>query len=267
MDFHVHTSFSMDCLVPMEDMARYAMEKRGQKAICFTDHIDLDHPYKPFDVDGESYLKKITAVQSRYPAIKLYAGLEIGYTKETHQRLVEKVQSVPLDYVLLSRHVVNGVDPVDIYCYFSGKTRLQAYREYLLAVLESVTAFPDYDAVAHIGYVIKNAPYKKEEIPLLLEDLPDIWEEILRFLAQNGKALEINTSRYEAMLDGIPGFDVVRRFKELGGEWVILGSDAHAPAGIAQGFDACMARLSDLGYRYLAAFSQRKLVPLALNKV
>ena len=122
MDFHVHTSFSMDCLVPMEDMARYALERRGQKMICFTDHIDLDHPYKPFDVDGDTYLRKIASVQERFPGIKLLAGLEIGYTAPTHDRLVEKAASVPLDFILLSRHVINGIDPLDIYSYFSGKS-------------------------------------------------------------------------------------------------------------------------------------------------
>ena len=61
------------------------------------------------------------------------------------------------------------------------------------------------------------------------------------FLIENGKALEVNTSRWRRFGDGMPGRDILARHRELGGALLTLCSDAHATASAAHGFAAALA--------------------------
>ena len=45
-DYHVHTAFSCDSEVPMEEMIKTGINK-GLTEIAFTDHVDFDPRY-PF---------------------------------------------------------------------------------------------------------------------------------------------------------------------------------------------------------------------------
>lgn len=42
-DFHMHSTFSADCEVPMEEMVQAGI-KQQLKKICFTEHIDYEYP-------------------------------------------------------------------------------------------------------------------------------------------------------------------------------------------------------------------------------
>lgn len=63
-DFHMHSTFSADCEVPMEEMVQAGI-KQQLKKICFTEHIDYEYPDPSitFDVDLDQYeneIKKMT---------------------------------------------------------------------------------------------------------------------------------------------------------------------------------------------------------------
>ena len=94
---------------------------------------------------------------------------------------------------------------------------------------------------------------------------PDVVDAILKKLAQDGKALEINTS---GLKNGgsapIPGPDIVRRFIELGGEFVMLGSDAHYAEYVGYEFDRARRMALECGAKYTLSFEQRHGTPIAL---
>ena len=122
-----------------------------------------------------------------------------------------------------------------------------------------MTQFPDYDALAHIGYVFKFVG-SRDFPPLCCADAPDLMDAILRVLIERGKALEYNTSRWDVFEDGMPGRDVLARYRELGGELVTVGSDAHEEDRVAKGFAQAADALAALGFRYIATYERRKLV-------
>ena len=95
---------------------------------------------------------------------------------------------------------------------------------------------------------------------LRYDDAPDLIDAVLRVLVQNGKALEYNTSRFDVFADGMPGRDVLARYRELGGELVTVGSDAHEEDRTAKGFIEAAEALTELGFSYIATYEQRKLV-------
>ena len=81
---------------------------------------------------------------------------------------------------------------------------------------------------------------------------------ILKLLIDNEKALEVNTGGFNKGLDHPnPREEILKRYKELGGELITIGSDAHRPEDIGFAYDRTEALLKDLGYKYYAVYKQR----------
>ena len=58
--------------------------------------------------------------------------------------------------------------------------------------------------------------------------------------------------------------DILLRFKELGGEFISLGSDSHDPGRTGDNFLYYAEFVKSLGFRYLTHFESRCPVPLPL---
>ena len=79
-DYHIHTDFSDDCCVPMEEMIKAAIEK-GLLELAVTDHYDPDYADRnfPFEIDFPNYYEKLNEFADRYKKrIKVIKGIEIG---------------------------------------------------------------------------------------------------------------------------------------------------------------------------------------------
>ncbi|MDI9488460.1 MAG: histidinol phosphate phosphatase, partial [Bacillota bacterium] len=50
----------------------------------------------------------------------------------------------------------------------------------------------------------------------------------------------------------------LKRYKELGGEIITIGSDAHLPQHLCYDFDKAEALLKNLGYKYYTIFKEGK---------
>jgi histidinol-phosphatase (PHP family) len=75
------------------------------------------------------------------------------------------------------------------------------------------------------------------------------------------KGIEFNTGGIRYKLDNVfADINIFRRYKELGGEKICLGSDAHATVNIADGFKEATELLKDIGFKYLVHFENRKAV-------
>ena len=78
-------------------------------------------------------------------------------------------------------------------------------------------------------------------------------------LAERGKALEINTSGLRGPIgETSPTLKYVKRFRELGGEYVTLGSDAHVTNHLGCAIPARQELLRDCGFRYFTTFDRMK---------
>jgi histidinol-phosphatase (PHP family) len=90
-----------------------------------------------------------------------------------------------------------------------------------------------------------------------LGDYLDITEEIFKLLIHKGKGIEINTSGLRYSLDSTsPPLEFIQRFKDLGGEIITIGSDAHAPEQIGLGLDIALEMAKSAGFKYVATFSK-----------
>ena len=79
-------------------------------------------------------------------------------------------------------------------------------------------------------------------------------KEILKQVADSGKALEVNTWRGRTIEEWAP---LLRQFRALGGEYVTVGSDAHRTFDVGKGVAEAYALLKTCGYRYTAVYRNR----------
>ncbi|MGN1020292.1 MAG: histidinol-phosphatase HisJ family protein [Aristaeellaceae bacterium] len=259
MDYHLHTLHSFDGEQSMEELCA-DMVSRGVQEICLTEHIEPGHPDDGVDVPPiwDVWFQEIEAMRRQYPMLTIRAGVEIGDNAPLRDRIMADLDQLPLDFRLLSLHLVNGVDCYAVDKYFAGKSRAQAYREYAEAKAESILAWEDFDSVAHIGYVAKYSAYTGEERPLRYEDAPDAFDAILRHIIRLDKCLEINTSGYGKLGNFIPHPSIVKRYIDLGGECFTFGSDSHSVERNYADVNRAREQVRALGGKYQAGYEKRK---------
>ena len=146
-----------------------------------------------------------------------------------------------------SRGGVPCVDGVDVYFkeYWQDKIPAQAQSRFLEQTLAMVSAHQDFDVLAHMTFLMKS-PFNPVRAPLSFEAHREIMEEILKVLVRKGKGLEMNTSGVDRSVGFLPTVDVFRRFKELGGEIVTVGSDAHRTDRVGQYCTQAAEMLSEI---------------------
>ena len=260
MDYHLHTFHSMDGRQSVDELCR-TMAERGVEEICLTEHIEPGHPDANADIPPvwPIYKEEIRQAREKYPQLTIRAGVEIGDNPVCRAQIKADLAALGLDFHLLSLHLVNGVDPYDTAKYFAGKTRAQAYREYAEAKAESILAWEDFDAVAHIGYAAKFSIFTGPERALVYADAPDAFDAILRHIIRLGKCLEVNTSGFASTGDTFAHSSIIRRYIELGGENFTFGSDSHAVDRNYADIERAKDMVRALGGRYQASFDQRRM--------
>ena len=249
-DYHVHTTVSPDGKSTYAEYIKRA-ELIGCKGICFTDHLDLGYAQKQFE-NPDVLDKRPDFEQLRQNTdITVLRGIEAGYIQHSAEATAELLKSERFDYVINSVHQVDGIDPY-FPEYFEHKTRAEAYEKYLQAVYDSLDAPYDYSVVGHLGYVFRNAPYPE---PMMeWKEFPDLYDAILMRIIYLGKGLEVNTSALKSSQSPMPCMSVLRRYAELGGEIITLGSDAHEVRRLCDRFETVRQMLLSSGLKYLADF-------------
>lgn len=260
MDYHLHTFHSADGRQSLEDLCQ-AMEKQGVEEICLTEHLDLGHPDPSQDIPPiwDVWLQEIRQARQRHPGLMIRAGVEVGDNPARREEIRAMLDSLPLDFRLLSLHVVGEYDCWQP-AYYEGKTRNQAYCAYAHALVDMLTAWDDFDSVAHVGYVAKFAPYTGKERPLIYEDAPEAFDQILRLIIEKEKCLEVNTSGYGATGDVFPHTSILQRYIALGGTCFTFGSDSHDTARDYADIERAKDAVRALGGKYQASFHQRKKI-------
>lgn len=250
-DYHMHSKVSFDGHDTGLAMAMAARE-RGLKEICFTDHIDYT-PEMDMVFDTAAYSAAYDGLE--VPGLLIRRGMEFGLTPDNPARLKEDLGRRAFDFVLGSVHLVDGLD-VYLEPYWENRPYDQAIRLHLETTLECVRVHEDYDVLGHLTYIAKCGANPRKEL-LRYCDHKAIMDEILRELVKREKGMELNTSGIDRCGGPLPTLDYFRRFYELGGRIITVGSDSHDVARAGQYTHEMVAQLKKI-FGYVCTFEGRR---------
>lgn len=261
-DSHLHSSFSGDSHTPMKDMIEQAL-KLGLKEMCFTEHMDFDfvytedEPEEKFEVNTDAYLYDLLRYRNEYDGrIKINFGIELGMQTTCQRKNLMYTKQYDFDFIIASSHLCNGKDPYLRDSFFGGRDEKDAWREYFDYIFECLRGFENFDVYGHLDYVLRYGPNRNRDF--VFDEFREPIDRILKKLIENGKGIEANTSGYKYELGGPnPSFDILKRYRELGGEIITIGSDAHDTAQMAYCFDKVAELLKAAGFEYYCVFENR----------
>jgi histidinol-phosphatase (PHP family) len=252
LDAHLHTDRSADSDVPIDAYAAAAVARRiGELAI--TDHIDFDPRLPNYRPDTAARERIVREAAERWAplGIAIRFGLEVTFESGREAEIRDHLAAHPYDFVIGSVHVGSDspyhVSRVDRWA--AGKT-IDAIVGPYFAEVEAAARSGLFDTLGHLDFVKR---YIADHVsPAALAERLDLYEPILRALVDTGTALEVNTSGLrQAPRETYPGPAVVARFRELGGERVTAGSDAHRLDWFAHGLEDGYRIVAEAGFEEL----------------
>lgn len=260
-DYHMHSNHSGDSDESMESMILKGIEL-GFENICFTEHHDIDFPYDEvtpegtFELNTDSYLYELLGLRNKYAdKINVLFGVELGIQSHLKRELALYAKAYDFDYIIASKHILEGKDPYYIEN-FEGRSDEEIYRKYFTDMLNDLKAFNNFDVLGHLDYIVRYGKSKDAEYSY--SKYQDVIDPILDKLIDMEKGLEINTG---GLRDGLkepnPCVDVLKRYHELGGEIITIGSDAHEAKNIGYEFARAKDILLECGFKYYSTFEKR----------
>lgn len=253
MDYHLHSFFSGDGQSTVEEICRAAVE-RGFTHIAITDHHDIGNPvYEMKDLDG--YVKEIGRCRALFPMLDIAMGMEMDYRQETWEQMKKIPARLGLDFALLSLHFLDGVDPY-LPEYFEGRTQREGYLLYLERLCDMITATEGPWVLGHITYVSKFARFPD---PMMrYGEYAEELDRVLSLAIEKGYGLEVNASGLKNCAGLLPNLDILRRYRELGGRIITLGSDAHCAADLGRWISEAAEAVKAAGFEHVAVYRDLK---------
>jgi len=250
LDAHLHTDQSPDSSVPIDVYAAQAVE-RGIPEIAITDHVDFDprdpaYEYTRFR-DRE---RTVRAAAERWAShgVVIRFGAELTYNRRWEADVRAHLARHRYDYVIGSVHdwPESPYWPDRVRSFVEGRPLEEIVEPYYTEIIAAARSGL-FDTIGHLDVVKRYLhPYVTAAD---LATRPDLQEPALRAIIESGAVLEVNSSglRYPGA-ETYPAAAVVARFRELGGERVVVGSDAHSRGSFAARLDASYAHLAAAGF-------------------
>ncbi|MCL2575672.1 MAG: histidinol-phosphatase HisJ family protein [Defluviitaleaceae bacterium] len=265
MDYHMHSEYSIDSYTRVEDMVKDAINK-GFAEIVITDHIDFTYPGLQM-MDNIGIAANVAATQSAKDdfagEINVKIGVEFGIRPDTGGITARIADEFDFDFIIGSTHDYYGLGFHSQH-FFAGKSKIEAYNVYFENMLATVKANDTFDVLGHLDY-IERYPRNYQDKKMKYREHKPIIDEILITLISKGKGIEINTAGITYGLGRVhPTENVLRRYVELGGEIITVGSDAHRTEYIGQHFSVAYKLLVDLGVTHITSFTKRKPTQIKL---
>lgn len=152
--------------------------------------------------------------------------------------------------------MIGGLDPYYSE-FFEGKTDTQAFKEMMDETIKNIQLYTDYDSLGHLDYIVRYGRNREKEYSY--QKYRDEIDFILKYLIEHGKGLEVNTAGLKYGLPfAHPHPDIIKRYVQLGGEIITIGSDAHRPEHVAYDFEKVKPLLAECGVKYFTKFKERK---------
>lgn len=273
IDCHTHTQFSVDSEADLGMCAERA-DRLGLAAYAVTDHCECNswYPaehYSDGDDMHDSYRYKncfldsvaaVTALKEKYNGkFNLICGVEMGQPQAAPEAAAFINADERVDFIIGSLHQIRGekdfyyIDYTDL-----GTDKIYDLLERYFTELNEMCHTNSFDVLGHLTYCLR---YMKQRhgIEPDISRFDDIIADSFRTLAQNGKGIEINTSGLrQGFGETFPNLRYTKLFREMGGEIISVGSDAHTAEDIGKNVRDGIEIAKAAGFTRIAYFKKRQ---------
>ena len=246
-DSHSHTKFSADSqMLATDAIARAESLNLG---IVFTEHFDYDLKGN-FKFNPAEYMTEY----KNFRGDKVRLGVEVGFTKNARTINKNFVASADFDQVIGSIHMLDGED-IFVKEFFDGKDKISVYTNYF-NVMAQEAAVNDFDVLGHIDYICRAATFDDTSIDY--DRFKAEIDKVLKIVVERDKVLELNTRRLISKNIFMELKPVYESYKNFGGKFVTIGSDAHRAEVVGDHFDEAKNFIDEIGLT-VVNFKQRKV--------
>lgn len=267
-DYHVHSSLSIDAdpKASIEAVLKTAVD-RGMDELALCDHYDVNWviaEQNP-DIDFRESLKRINAAKENLRLAgkniktEFLLGIELGQPNQCPEKANEVLAKNDFDFILCALH--NARDEEDFYFIDYKNTNIlnliRIFEKYTNELCE-LAEWGNFHALAHITYPVRYCLLNNIHIPVL--KYTDLYKKLFSIMIHRGIALEVNTSGLRKKINQpSPPYELLKLYKETGGELITVGSDAHNTSDIFSGIPHIYERLLALGFKYISTVKGKKL--------
>ncbi|MBP3686377.1 MAG: histidinol-phosphatase HisJ family protein [Clostridia bacterium] len=269
-DYHVHCIYSFDYdqsadCTPMS-VCRHALDN-GMSEIAFTDHycVNAITDGSLPDVDLVSRCRDILEAKAAFEGkLTVRHGIELGQPTQREDVALCLLSENDFDFVIGSLHNNEGFPDFYYLDYksFSPYEINSLWDIYLKETMEHIRwGKGRFHTLGHLNYLERYIHRDGMKTCVDKTARLEVYREIFRLLIENDIALELNTSGLSKGLgDTVPDSDLVRLYREVGGELFTVGSDAHTPAKVGSFVKDTYLFLESLGVTQIATFESGKLI-------
>ncbi|HZK29577.1 MAG TPA: histidinol-phosphatase HisJ family protein [Clostridia bacterium] len=274
VDTHNHLGYwSPDATQTYEQLMEAAV-KRGLHGVAISDHYDPDCEMSDgssWAFDPQAYMKAFYQ-KRRMPSERnsgdppgFLIGIELGWMPEASLVLHEVVRDYPFDFAIISLHYFRNYDPYTHADHIYTSTLHRTYTEVIHTIADSAEDFCEAKIVGHYDFFSRYAPERDSK--MLYEHAPDAFDRLFRVMRKNEQVLEINVGTVNSLMkrkgyaleEAMPDPAILNRYRELGGQYFSIASDAHHVEQNGLHMSETIAYLEDYGITEFAWFEDRKL--------
>ena len=269
-DMHTHSDNSFDAKSSVDEMCLVAIE-RGLYALAITDHCEApfirfghDCEFGCFDELIPTSFADATAAREKYRGkLKVLRGLELGEPLHDPEQTEKALAYADFDFILASIHNLKNMQDF-YYMNYSG-VDVDALLDKYFGELIDTAGFPHFDSLSHLTYPLRYIIAGTGKMPDLSVHAEKI-DEIFNVLIKNNKALEINVSGlFKEMGCTLPDLPLVKRYKELGGKLITIGTDAHSADMVGKGIEQGIEVAKAAGFTQYAIYEKHQPIMIDLD--
>ncbi|MBQ7653868.1 MAG: histidinol-phosphatase HisJ family protein [Clostridia bacterium] len=265
LDMHIHTANSFDGHHSAMRMCEAAV-KKGIRSVTFTDHCETDiFRQGNFQTAMTHSIVEAAKAKSAFTGTLLVnIGIELGqpcYDVETAEKIISGYE---YDQIIGSVHNLRGEKDfyfIEDYKKINIEDTLNEYFDEILTMIN----WGNFDVLAHLDYPLRYA-VGEQKVDVDMAKFSKKTDEILSLLVEKEISLEINTSGLrQAIGRTLPGVEILKRFRELGGSMITVGSDAHLEDHVGAGVEEAMTLAKECGFSCITLYQQRMPVQIPIK--
>ncbi len=249
-DLHIHTNFSCDSQAKMEQYIKQAIAA-DVEWICFTDHIDWNKDDFGYDYyRADAFFENYNLVKNRYnDRLKICAGIEFAEPHLYVEKLTQ-LSKYPYDFIIGSIHWIGDMFPCQSAREkYSAKEFYTLYWEEVLATVKQ----GGFDCLGHIDFP------KRYYGEIYYQDSK--MKDIFKYLLDKDMVMEINTSSLrKGHSETMPGKELLQIYKDCGGKYVTIGSDAHEAKDLAADNHEAKKMIGELGLQEVVYENRKRVI-------